>query len=336
MHQVIKKEKFFLNIKIPTYWILITSLIFFILINSIYSKLKTADASSIIIAKTKCKEPLTVLRENDYKLVHPILLADVKGEDKKYNQLKEKITNFIETNKKGGTITSCSVYFSSLNDGSHFGVNQEQEFTISRLLRIGKTISLLKQGENDPAFLDRQIIYKGITPSSSGMILNQYYSVKDLINRMIAQNDECVKDLLNPLVDMKIYKNVYDAIQNPFPNLPSKDYKMNVVEYSKFLKLFYNGGFLSFKNSEFMLQLLSQNNFNNGITLDIDKNIKVSHFYCKNEEGKVKQLHEFGIIYLTNKPYLLGVMTEGSNTDKQSSIIAEISKMVYNEMSKAI
>src|ERR1035437_4267592 len=328
MNHVIKKERFFLNIKIPTYWILITSLIFFILINSIFSKLKTADASSIIIAKTKCKEPLTVLRENDYKLIHPILLADVKGEDKKYNQLKETISGFIENIKKSGTITSASVYFSALNDGSHFSVNQEQEYSLNQLLRIGKTITLLKQGENDPSFLDRQIIYKGLTPSTSGMIVNQSYSVKDLINRMIAQNDECVKDLLNPLVDLKIYKSVYEAIQNPFPNLPNKNYKMNVCEYSKFLKLFYNGGFLSMKNSEFMLQLLTLNNFKNGITKDIDKNIKVSHFYCKNEDGTTKQLHEFGIIYLTNKPYLLGIMTEGRNTDKQSYIIAEISKMV--------
>jgi len=331
-----KKDRKILNIEIPAYWILVVSLIFFVLIKSVFIESKSAEIPSLI-SKEKCKAPLTILRESDYKLIRPLLIADMKGEDKKFNSLKDKVSHYIEVNKKSSSLTSASVYFSELNDGSHFGINQEQQFLITRLLRIGKIIALMKQGEIDPSFLNKQIIYKGSSiPSSTGMIVNQSYSVKDLINRLVANDDDCVKDLLNPLVDMKIYQSVYEAIQNQFPGLPSKNYKMNACDYSKFLKLFYNAGYLSISDSEFMLQLLTHSNFKNGITKYLDNSVKVSHFFSINEEGSSKQVHEFGIIYLNNKPYLLGIMTDGNNIEKQSAVIAEISKMVYDEMIKTI
>ena len=140
MNHVIKKPRFLLNNKIPAYWILIVSVLFFIIINFIAGKLKSSD-NPAIIAKIKCTAPLDIMRENDYKLVHPILLADVKGEDKKYLALKEKITNYIESSKKSSGITSTSVYFNELNQGSHFGINQDMQFTITRLLRIGKIMA---------------------------------------------------------------------------------------------------------------------------------------------------------------------------------------------------
>jgi beta-lactamase class A len=336
MPHVIKKERFLLNIKIPAYWILIASLVFFILINTLFSKIITSDIPAII-SKTKCTAPLNIIRENDYKLVHPILIADVKGEDKKYNQLKEKISGYIESNKKSFNITSASVYFNELNAGSHFSINQEQQYSLNNYSRIGMCVNLLKQNENNPSFLEKQILFKGSSsPSSSGMIANQTYSIKNLINRMVADYDLCAKELLIPMIDSKIRKNIFDAIQVQLPDKPDKPIKMTVSDYSKFLKLFYNAGFLSIDDSEFMLQLLTHTKYINGITKYLESNIKVSHFYSKNEDVSAKQLNEFGVIYLHDKPYLLGIMTEGNNMEKQSSVIADISRMVFEELNKAI
>ena len=43
------------------------------------------------------------------------------------------------------------------------------------------------------------------------------------------------------------------------------------------------------------------------------------------------EFHEFGIVYLKNRPYLLGVMTRGQQSNELQSIVSDISKMVYDD-----
>ena len=163
-----------------------------------------------------------------------------------------------------------AVYFNELNDGSHFSVNSELKFSLTHYLKIGISTALLKQNENNPGFIDSQIIFKGSSnPSPSGMIINQFYTIKDLIYRMLAENDLCAKELLIPLIEIKVLKNVCDAIQIKIPDAPDKQFELNVVDCSKFFKMFYNSGFLSINDSEFMLQLLTKTKFKNGIIKNI-------------------------------------------------------------------
>ena len=67
--------------------------------------------------------------------------------------------------------------------------------------------------------------------------------------------------------------------------------------------------------SEKALQLLTQSNYKGGIRAAIPAQYAIAHKYGErdvfDEKGKrnTLQLHHFGIVYYTGKPYIIGIMT---------------------------
>ncbi len=50
------------------------------------------------------------------------------------------------------------------------------------------------------------------------------------------------------------------------------------------------------------------------------------------ESTETKQLHDCGIVYFPENPYLLCVMTRGTDFKVLEGIISDISRMVYEEV----
>jgi hypothetical protein len=44
------------------------------------------------------------------------------------------------------------------------------------------------------------------------------------------------------------------------------------------------------------------------------------------------EFHEFGIIYLQNRPYLLGVMTRGNESKPLQEVVRNVAKIVYDDL----
>jgi hypothetical protein len=44
------------------------------------------------------------------------------------------------------------------------------------------------------------------------------------------------------------------------------------------------------------------------------------------------QLHECGIVYFPDHPYLLGIMTRGKDYDVMLTTIRGLSRLIYNEV----
>ena len=304
------------NKKLPIYWVAILGIIIFFAISTFIGKVKSGEIQ-IPTKAISCLSPIHVTRENDYKLVHPIMLADTKGDDKKYNPLKEKITQYIESEKKSSSLNSASVYFNALNDNTHFSVNHDEKYDPADLMEITTMIALLKQHEKDPFLLDKKILYGRSSQGNkwnSNIVLDdgKSYSIRDLIYNMIANSDENASKALDPYVDKSVWKSIYSALNEKCPDPIAKDYSINPCHYSKFLKTLYISGYLSNDDSEYALNVLTNSSFKNGIVKGTDQKIKVAHHFSESESGNSKQLHEFGIVYLNNKPYLLGIMMKYS------------------------
>jgi beta-lactamase class A len=84
--------------------------------------------------------------------------------------------------------------------------------------------------------------------------------------------------------------------------------------------------------SEKALKLLSQIKYTDALVKGINNpQIIVSHKFGErtfNDTGE-KQLHDCGIVYIPQKPYLVCIMTRGDDFTKLSSSIAQISKTIY-------
>jgi hypothetical protein len=106
--------------------------------------------------------------------------------------------------------------------------------------------------------------------------------------------------------------------------------------YSGFFRILFNASFLNKEMSEKALMLLSYDEFPGGMAAGIPKGIKLaSKFgeYSDRTKSDIGQLHEFGIVYHPKGPYILGILTRGTNIDKQLYFIKTASRIVYDSVS---
>jgi beta-lactamase class A len=253
--------------------------------------------------------------------------------------IREKTFDLIEAEKIQKNLTDVAVYFRDLNNGPWFGVNEKDGFLPASLLKVPLMISVFKQAMDDPAFLGKQFVYQGESKNKeyfkAGNELknNQAYSVNEAVAYMIRYSDNNASHVLSYALDTSTITTSYSELGILLPD--RLDYSISARTYGSFFRILYNSTFLNKEYSEQALRLLSETEFDKGLVAGVPKSIKVAHKFGERQVvGITKQLHDCGIIYYPNHPYLLCVMTRGQDFDKLSSFIAQISKIVYNAVDK--
>ena len=113
---------------------------------------------------------------------------------------------------------------------------------------------------------------------------------------------------------------------------------ISLKEYSNVFRYLYNSSYLSRKNSEKILQLLSETDFIGGIRQPIPEDIIVSHkfgYFSPNNNIDTKMFNQCGIIYQEKNPYLLCVSIRSkanSNEEFQNNVMhsEELSQIIYD------
>jgi beta-lactamase class A len=98
--------------------------------------------------------------------------------------------------------------------------------------------------------------------------------------------------------------------------------------------------------SEKALRYLSRSAFRDGIVAGIPSNVDCAVKFGErtipveagsdNGEREMKQLHEFGIVYHPNRPYLMGVMARGEDPGKLTHVIREVTTLIYEEVDRQL
>ena len=290
------------------------------------------------------------VRQGGYKFISPLLECELQENDsiQKYipfeNRLKEKITTeIIDQNPD----IHLSVYFRNLNNGPWFGIDEEKIFAPASLLKVPLMIAYLKEIEDDPRVAQLQFEFKEenentvsqVVVPASKMELGKSYTVEDLLHRMIVYSDnEAASILISRMPRDKMIKT-YAQLGVVDPDTQNLDDFMSVKEYASFFRLLYNSAYLNRNSSEKALELLSQTDYDRGLRAGVDnKDVVIAHKFGErqaSEGGKnVRQLHDCGIIYYKEYPYLLCVMTRGDDFDKLEKVIARVSELTFDEIKK--
>src|SRR6185437_13516132 len=92
--------------------------------------------------------------------------------------------------------------------------------------------------------------------------------------------------------------------------------------------------YLSPEMSEKALKLLSQTTFTSGIVAGVPKNIPVAHKFGERayDTDATKELHDCGIVYFPNHPYMLCIMTKGTDFGSLATVLKTISQKTYDEV----
>lgn len=263
-----------------------------------------------------------------------------------YATLKSKLKDYIGNKQKENKITDASVYFRDLQNGPTLGINEHALFSPASLLKLPLLLSYYNlQNDQIPDLFDREIVAKTkwyvplqMVPPKEPIVIGQTYSVGTLLEHMIKYSDNNAYYVL--LDYLKAISPDRDLLKVTFVDLgiiDPKDFLENTISVksygSIFVQLYNSSYFNQKKTSDEVLSLLTQIDWKDGINAGLPEGIVVAHKFGEraNLDNNLDQLHDCGIVYYPNNPYMLCVMTRGNNFNELSETIKEISKMVYEE-----
>jgi len=291
-------------------------------------------------------EKLKTLRLSGYKYINPLLACDFESDENSQNlsTLKNKIENIITSHKENGDITSASVYYRDILSATSFEVNENTKYYPASLSKIPVMIAVFKIAKDNPEFLEKRIKWddptdynasQGVKPSKY-LEVGKTYSIMEAIEHMIIYSDNNAFYLLSKNIDVEIFKQTFSDLKISLREDPNsvQDF-MTAKEFSYFLRVLYNATYINKVYSEKAMEMLSKVEYNQGILSGLPENVAVSHkfgYANVGDDNKQRELHDCGIVYKKDKPYLVCIMTKSeSNLDKMQNVIADISSTFYTD-----
>lgn len=275
-----------------------------------------------------------------YRFVSPLLECDEfsPSEYKNHSSLKAKIAGCIRDATLEGNLIRASVYYRDLNNGPWVGVNENDVFSPASLLKVPILMVAYKFGEINPDFLGRKVKALRVNDMNPN-ILDDYvvpgnsYFIEDLIERMIIMSDNDAKlTVVNELGESPLFNDLWYELGLEQELLSKEENFLSPRRFSTFFRILYNSTYLSRSNSENALEILSRTRFQKGIRSGVPESVMVASKFGERgfASSMQKQLHECAIVYDGGSPYLLCVMTEGTDFDTQAAVIAQISELVFH------
>ncbi|MBP6948743.1 MAG: serine hydrolase [Candidatus Pacebacteria bacterium] len=267
-----------------------------------------------------------------------------------YTDIKEDIDSYLEKQKKKGELFNYSFYFRDLNSGLWFGSNELESFFPASLFKLPIALAAYKQTEDKPGFINTMVVYtEDIAKRNevvqinavSTLTIGKAYSIEYLIERMLIDSDNGAKDLILSVLDMKYFDDLFQTVSFVDYNTDNK-YSLSSCKYSLFLRVLYGSSYVNETHSELIMSLLTKSEYKDGLVGGIPGSVKVAHkfgTYQFDEEEKgvtvsSRQLHDCGVVYHLENPYVICFMTKGKDLETLQKIIGHISSLVYQYQSE--
>lgn len=290
--------------------------------------------------------PLPPVRQGGYGFVNPLLVCSRDTPSQYDEAMNHVLQTAVAREVSAGDINTASVYYRNFTSNSWTSLNDGEKYYPASLGKVPLMIAYfaLEEADNNPV-LEKQLFYAGSQDANAQqeikpvnpILPGHAYSVGALINTMIKDSDNNATELLFANIDTDYIKSVFADLNVPYlaPNMPPENF-MTVSDFAFFFRVLYNGTYISHVDSEKALQILSESTFDKGLAAGVPSGTKVAHKFglvSVAPDGKdvaSRELHDCGIVYAGESPYLLCVMTKSSGSlQNTESAIASISSAVY-------
>ncbi len=276
-------------------------------------------------------------------------ITEGDAETRKIRELKPfryKVDALVQEKIDDDEASSVSVYFRDLDNGNWFGIREDEKFSPERQLKLPILIAYFKWSETNPLVLRKKILFRDVgvpvapryLRSPKPLKAGSEYAVNDLLFRMTAYGDNDAYTLLLANLPPAYLHNVAkDLYVNYDPEAAETGESLTLSAYASYFRVLFNASYLSEEMSEKALRYLARSVFRDGmvsgIPHDIDIASKAGERVMESPgTDEVLQLHEFGIIYHPERPFLLGVTVQGSDFRDLARVIRDITKLVYAEV----
>lgn len=285
--------------------------------------------------------PTTLAR---FSFTNPLL--ECQGAEDYFNDLtpfKDELVAHVEKLKADGYADEVSVYFRDLNNGPWIGIKERDNYQPASLLKVPMMIGVLKLAEGDPGLLRRKIVYDGPMdlhqnmPQGVGLQSGQKYTMLEVLRSLMEHSDNRSVWLIDKLYDQKKLRDPVFA-ELGIPSIESSpNLEISMKNYASFFRILYNASYLNREMSELALELLSEAEMKDALVAGVPPTVPVAHKFGRmNRDSTHAQLHDCGIVYYPGHPYMLCVMTRGTDQKKLASAISSISGFVYQTVTSQL
>lgn len=246
--------------------------------------------------------------------------------------LRVKLREYIKT-----LDVKTGVYFEYLPNGTSMGVNEREVFFQASLIKVPTIMKIYKLIEAGKVTKDEELTIEArhIDPNY-GQLWKKGEGVKitveKAINLALVESDNTAFEVLKEIVEKgNNIPDVHDYLdipQEPNAGITPKN-------YSSILKSLYFSAYLSYEHSNEILEFLAGSAYRDGIRSPIPPEVKVSNKFGIRSSGEEELLvhSDCGIFYLPERPYLLCVMINSAEEEKNLEHMREISRMVFEFVS---
>ena len=295
------------------------------------------------VVQSEESESKQIRQIGKYAFINPLLECEVaKGSIDAYKEnFHDELEELVDDMRKRYELSEASVYFRDLNNGPAFGSNEGGEFFPASLLKVPVMMAYFRWSESEPSLLRMEITYEaprdfGVVPTiipQEEIVVGKTYTVAELIRRMIVHSDNQALGLLVAKLPIEKIQDLFTMLGVGEDVLVNSQAKLSVKEYAGFFRILFNSSYLSRDNSEKALALLSSTDFSDALVAGVPKEISVAHKFGEaGSSNTERQLHDCGIVYFPNHPYLACIMTRGKDTDKLKQAIVDVSRFIYDKI----
>jgi beta-lactamase class A len=281
---------------------------------------------------------VSIVRDNSPSLTKPFLFADVSCESDALQSLKQELTTYIDGQKASGKIARASVYYKELNSLHWTAAYGDELYYPGSMMKVPLLMTILKQVQRDKSLLERKIQFQSsvklsvLVPVENPMQIGSFYSVQELLERMILFSDNDATTLLFSVYDKALYDDLFLKLSIPVQDGNDVYYRMTPSDMAKFFRVLYNASYLSSLYSEYALDLLTKSYFKQGVLQGIPSGTKVAHKFGERfTTGELIQLHETAIVYRGSAAFAVTIMTEGKKLEDLSAVIGTLSKICFEQ-----
>lgn len=261
-----------------------------------------------------------------------------------YIETQRLLAEYIERAEEEGKVAHASVYFRDLKRGPTFGINELDAFAPASLLKLPLAFVFLSAAETQSEVLGYQVKYEGTTtvaaqrvPPAQSAVLGEAYAIEELLRLMLTHSDnasyEVLESFLNTSDDrMTLRLETFQELGLIDPR-DRVEATITVRGYASLYRILFNASYLNVDNSEKVLSWLAETEYDAGLVAGVPEGTRVAHkFGERSFDDGTKELHDCGIVYYPENPYLLCVMTRGDDWGALEAFISTVSRTVYEEV----
>jgi beta-lactamase class A len=169
-------------------------------------------------------------------------------------------------------------------------------------------------------------------------------SVQKLLEEMLVKSDDTAANIFFDKLTQEERDDVYEHIGVINPEAPSEKQSANRPLFfdltprnlATIFRALYNATYLNRDSSNYLLNILTQTEFNKDVVPDVSPDEKIAHKVGVFLDGTntTNEYHDCGIAFIPNHPYLYCLMSKDFQESEAKKIIRGMNDIVYNYFKK--